>query len=165
MQSASCRKPVALAAMTCGSYAVALVAAAVGAALGRALQKVQSTIERLEDAVWQIGTAAVSAELRQDNCSGLMRDCSRHAVQCLQQYDAGKPAIWLQRRLQSVLESCIRSAVQLNAYLLSPSAADARMRCRTASNCRAVKSLWTVQCGPSAALQIFDSCSRTLQCL
>lgn len=94
---------------------VGAASAAMVAAVKKAADRVVEAVEKVEHAVYHYSDAVSAAERRQDKSAGCRSDVARHIVQAVVQYDRAQSCLWLQRRLQSAMESAIRAAVMVGA--------------------------------------------------
>ena len=94
---------------------VGAASAAMVAAVQKAADRIVAAVEKVEEAVYSYSDAVGAAERRQDKAAGCRSDVARHIVQALVQYNRAHSALWLQRRLQSAMESAVRAAVMVGA--------------------------------------------------
>ena len=94
---------------------VGAASAAMVAAVKRGADLIVEAVEKVETAVYHYSDAVGSAERRQDKRAGIRSDVARHIVQAVVQYDRAHSALWLQRRLQSAMESAVRGALLVGA--------------------------------------------------
>ena len=94
---------------------VGAASAAMVAAVKRAADRVVAAVEKVEEAVYSYSDAVAAAEMRQDKTAGCRSDVARHIVQAVVQYNRAHSALWLQRRLQSAMESAVRAAAMVGA--------------------------------------------------
>ena len=94
---------------------VGAASAAMVAAVRKAADRIVEAVERVEHAVYHYSDAVSAAERRQDKSAGVRSDVARHIVQAVVQYDRAQSALWLQRRLQSAMESAVRGALLVGA--------------------------------------------------
>ena len=94
---------------------VGAASAAMVAAVLKAADRVVAAVQKVEEAVYSYSDAVGAAERRQDKAAGCRSDVARHIVQAVVQYDRAHSALWLQRRLQSAMESAVRAAVMVGA--------------------------------------------------
>ena len=93
----------------------AAASAAMVAAVKRAADRVVAAVEKVEEAVYSYSDAVAAAEMRQDKAAGCRSNVARHIVQAVVQYNRAHSALWLQRRLQSAMESAVRAAAMVGA--------------------------------------------------
>ena len=93
----------------CSSYAVGAVL------VGAGVWTLAASLQRIEDAVATVHNPIFAGEMRQDLQTGLQKQICRHLLQCIAEFRTAASPLWLQRRLQAVLESAVRGAVLLNA--------------------------------------------------
>ena len=72
-------------------------------------------MQRVEDSIGGVSDPIFAVEMRQDLPTGLRKDICRHLLQCLTEFRTAASQLWLQRRMQAVLESAVPGAVLLNA--------------------------------------------------
>ena len=94
---------------------VGAASAAMVAAVKIAADRVVAAVEKVEEAVYSYSDAVMAAEMRQDKAAGCRSDVARHIVQALVQFNRAHSALWLQRRLQSAMESAVRAAATVGA--------------------------------------------------
>ena len=94
---------------------VGAASAAMVAAVKIAADRVVAAVEKVEEAVHSYSDAVMAAEMRQDKAAGCRSDVARHIVQAVVQFNRAHSALWLQRRLQSAMESAVRAAATVGA--------------------------------------------------